>query len=150
MAGIDVSKALLYAVLAPPVGIAATKANLYAVLGPPAGIAATKANLYAVLDIPVAPSWGSFSFGGGVVSSAYSQSFSANGSAPITYAVQTGSLPGGLTLSSNTISGTPTTAGTFNFSIRATNDYGTADKDLTIVVVNPTLPDPVAAYAWSY
>ena len=56
-AGINVSKANLYAVLLPgsviPAGINVSKANLYAVLSPgsviPAGINVSKANLYAVL-----------------------------------------------------------------------------------------------------
>jgi len=50
---------------------------------------------------------------------AYTQSMSAAGGvAPYTFSVITGSLPAGLTLANGTISGTPTTAGTSNFTVR--------------------------------
>ncbi len=48
------------------------------------------------------------------------------GQAPYTYAVVVGSLPTGLTLNSTTgvISGTPTAAGSFNFTIKVTDHVG--------------------------
>jgi hypothetical protein len=63
-------------------------------------------------------------------------------SQPTTYQVLTGALPGGLTLenvSGNTgrIQGIPTDAGTFNFTLRATNEFGTADKAFSIVIATP-------------
>ncbi len=64
---------------------------------------------------------------------------------PLTYAV-TGALPPGLTLDTNTgaISGTPTAAGSYDFSMTATNAAGTsAPLALTIVVTAP--PPPPAA-----
>jgi large repetitive protein len=54
---------------------------------------------------------------------AYSQGITAaGGTATYSYAVTTGSLPAGLSLASNgTLSGTPTAAGPFNFTVTATD-----------------------------
>lgn len=64
----------------------------------------------------------------GMVGTTYSQTISASGgTAPYTYAVQTGTLPGGLTLNGTTgeISGTPTVTVTNHaFTIRATDSIG--------------------------
>ena len=55
-----------------------------------------------------------------VGNSGYSATLSAqNGQAPYTWSVSGGALPGGLSLNGSTITGTPTTAGTFSFTIRA-------------------------------
>jgi hypothetical protein len=48
--GVNVSKANLYGVLAPPIAASVSKANLSAVLSPPLGIGVSKANIYAVLS----------------------------------------------------------------------------------------------------
>ena len=60
---------------------------------------------------------------GGSVGTGYSQSFTASGgTASYSYALTLGSLPSGLSLSSDgTLSGTPTDIGTFNFDIMATD-----------------------------
>jgi uncharacterized delta-60 repeat protein len=57
------------------------------------------------------------------VSVAYNQSFSVTGgTAPYTFAVSSGALPAGLTLTAaGVLSGTPTTPGTTNFTVRATD-----------------------------
>lgn len=60
----------------------------------------------------------------GTVGTLYSQTITASGgTAPYAFSVSGGALPGGLTLNTITgeITGTPTTAGTFNFSITATD-----------------------------
>ena len=59
----------------------------------------------------------------GTANAVYSQVFAATGgSSPYSWAVQTGSLPTGLTLtSSGLLSGTPTQQGTFDFVIRVTD-----------------------------
>jgi len=64
----------------------------------------------------------------GQASFAYAQSLSATGGiAPYSYAVTAGALPAGLTLSpGGALSGTPTTAGTFDFTVTAT-DSSTGD-----------------------
>ena len=87
------------------------------------------------------PYWPSFTFSSGVVGQAYGQSFTSNGNTPITITLQSGSLPTGLSLSlvsgsTYQISGTPSAAGTFSFTLRATNTYGTADASYSIVIVS--------------
>lgn len=62
---------------------------------------------------------------GGTVGHAYSQALSASGGvAPYTYAVTSGTLPPGITLSpTGAVSGTPTGPGNFNFSVTATDSH---------------------------
>jgi len=75
----------------------------------------------------------------GTVGTAYSQTLTATGDAPITWSVASGALPGGLSLSSaGVISGTPTTANTFSFTLRAANAAGSATKALSIVIGTST------------
>ena len=58
----------------------------------------------------------------------YSDGVSATGSSNISYSISSGSLPPGITLSSSTgvITGTPTTPGTYTFSIQASNGDGSS------------------------
>ena len=88
----------------------------------------------------------------GTVGTPYSQTFAATGGTP-TYAgwvLIAGSLPTGLTLNAGTgtLTGTPGTSGTFNFTVQVTDSaQGTTTKafSLTInavVVVTPALPIP--------
>lgn len=126
MAGIQVSKANLYAVLTPPIGVSVTKAVVYAVLTPPNA---------------TSPNWGSWSFPNGTTTIAYSYTWDMPGAAsPVTYTVQSGALPDGLSLSGSgtagTISGTPTVAGTFNFTLRASNSAGAVDKAFSITITD--------------
>jgi hypothetical protein len=75
----------------------------------------------------------------GTVGTAYSQQLTATGDTPITWSVQSGSLPNNLTLSgAGVISGTPSATGTFNFTVKATNATGSGAKSLSIAVA--TLP----------
>lgn len=48
----------------------------------------------------------------------------AGGTAPYTFTITTGSLPPDLTLLGDTLSGTPTTVGTYAFGLRVTDRYG--------------------------
>ena len=76
----------------------------------------------------------------GGVSTAYSQTFTASGgTAPYTWAKTVGTLPPGLTLSSGgVLSGTPTTAGTYSFSVQATAANGcTGYRAINMVVTTP-------------
>lgn len=80
---------------------------------------------------------------GGKAGDAYSQTLAATGTAPITWSIESGSLPAGLTLSGDTISGTPTAAGTFTFTVKAANGAGSDTKELSIVIqAAPVEPDP--------
>jgi hypothetical protein len=63
--------------------------------------------------------------------------FASGGVQPYTWSVVAGALPPGLELPrrENTISGTPTTAGTFTFTVRVTDDLGAfSDKELSITI----------------
>lgn len=75
----------------------------------------------------------------GQVGSGYSQTLSAsNGTAPYTWSVNTGSLPAGLTLHSSTgvIDGIPTTATSYNFTVRVTDNVSaTFDRAFSITIV---------------
>lgn len=69
----------------------------------------------------------------GEVGTAYSQTITATGDTPITWTVS-GTLPAGLSLDTATgiISGTPTTADTYTFTVTATNDNGSTSKAYTL------------------
>ncbi len=103
----------------------------------------------------------------GSVSTAYSQTFTAsNGTAPYTYAltVNSGTMPTGLSFSTSTgvLSGTPTTAGSVNFTVTGTDSstgtgapfsvagtYTLTTSAPTISVSPSTLPTPVIGTAYS-
>ena len=73
----------------------------------------------------------------GTYGTAYSQTLIATGGTPITWSTLSGNLPDGLTLNnaSGVISGMPSYAvGTFNFTVRATNDGGNETKAFSIVI----------------
>ena len=72
----------------------------------------------------------------GTVDAEYKQTLIADGTAPITWSVTGGSLPDGLSLNESTgvITGTPTTADTYNFTVTATNDAGSDSKEFTLTI----------------
>lgn len=63
----------------------------------------------------------------------YSQTFSATGDAPFTWALS-GSLPTGLSFNTSTatLSGTPTSTGNFSLSVSVSNASGTSTKTITL------------------
>ena len=78
----------------------------------------------------------------GVVGAAYSQTLAASGgTGPYTWTVSAGALPAGLSLSTaGAITGTPTTAGTANFTVQAKDSANaTASKALGITIAGPAL-----------
>lgn len=80
-----------------------------------------------------------------VAGAAYSQSFVASGGvAPYSYSVSSGALPAGLTLSAaGLLSGTPTVAGSFSFSVTATDSTsgtaGSVTNAYTVTLSAPTI-----------
>lgn len=70
------------------------------------------------------------------VNNSYNQTLSASGGrAGYSFSVTSGALPGGLSISGSTLSGTPNTQGTFSFTITATDADGyTGSRSYTIVV----------------
>ncbi len=88
----------------------------------------------------------------GTVSTAGSQTLTASGgTAPYTWKVLAGFLPPGTTFSSTgTLSGTPTRAGTYTFTVQVTDVNGnSAVRTLSITIAAPTLtittPSPLPA-----
>ena len=79
----------------------------------------------------------------GTVGSAYSQTFTGSGgTGPYTFARVTGTLPPGLILNANNglLSGTPTQAGTFGFTIEATDVLGClGTRGYSVTIVCPTI-----------
>lgn len=73
----------------------------------------------------------------GQTGSVYSFTPGRTGSTPMTWGVTVGSLPPGLTINSSTgaISGTPTTAGSYSFTLQATNSAGSDTQDFSITIV---------------
>ncbi|HNC44747.1 MAG TPA: putative Ig domain-containing protein, partial [Acidobacteriota bacterium] len=74
---------------------------------------------------------------GGTIGTAYNQVISATGgTAPYAFTVLSGSLPPGVTLATNgTLSGTPSSAGSFTFTVRATDTPGcTGQRTYTVAI----------------
>jgi hypothetical protein len=84
----------------------------------------------------VTPTITTASLPSGIVGTYYSQTLTASGGTPITWSIESGALPNGLTLSNDAISGTPTTAGTSNFTVKAANSAGSGTKQLSIVIAS--------------
>jgi hypothetical protein len=88
---------------------------------------------------PEAPTITTEALGSGSVGEFYccGNLFATGGVQPYTWSVVAGTLPPGLELpkGENTISGTPTTAGTFTFTVRVTDDLGAfSEKELSITI----------------
>jgi Synergist-CTERM protein sorting domain-containing protein len=63
------------------------------------------------------------------------QTLNATGAEPITWSIGDGNLPNGLNLSdAGVISGIPTKAGTYNFTVKATNSAGTGTEAFSIII----------------
>lgn len=72
----------------------------------------------------------------------YSQTLSAQGgTAPYTFAITSGAMPSGITLSSaGVLSGAPTQAGAFNFTVTATDDLGMKGTQAYTLIINQAVP----------
>ena len=84
---------------------------------------------------------GPASLPGAALNAPYSQTNTASGGSllPYTFVLASGSLPGGLTLSTNgLLSGTPTAGGTFNFTVMVQDANGCiGSRAYTLLVVTP-------------
>ncbi len=100
--------------------------------------------------VGTAPTITTNSLPNGTVGTAYSQTLSASGDTPITWTLVSGSLPDGLSLSlGGMISGTPSSSGSFSFTVKAANGVSPdATKAFSISITsagsgpNPPSPNP--------
>jgi len=77
----------------------------------------------------------------GEVGVSYNKTLTASNS-PVTWSLESGSLPYGLGLSEQgIISGIPTIEGTYNFTVKATNLIGFDTKEFTIIIFSLFNPD---------
>jgi len=100
------------------------------------GQSATKA-LSITINVPAPPHITTTTLPGGTVGQAYSQTLQATGgTGALTWSLSGGSLPAILSLSpAGVISGTPTTAGNKNFTVRVTDALNQSDtRDLSIAI----------------
>lgn len=86
--------------------------------------------------VPTKPAITTVTLPDGKVGDAYSQTLAATGTNPIAWSIETGNLPDGLTLVGDTIKGTPSKAGDFKFTVKATNSGGSDTKELTIKIAD--------------
>ena len=86
--------------------------------------------------VPTKPAITTAALPDGKVGDAYSQTLAATGTNPIIWSIEAGTLPDGLTLVGDTIKGTPSKAGDFKFTVKATNSGGSDTKELTIKVAD--------------
>ncbi|KRA42029.1 fibronectin type III domain-containing protein [Devosia sp. Root635] len=103
--------------------------------------APTATESFAILAdaITLAPAAGALP--AAIAGTAYSQAFTAaGGTAPYSYAITVGALPGDLTLAGGTLSGTPAATGAFSFTVTATDDNGfTASAAYTLDIGAPAI-----------
>jgi hypothetical protein len=82
--------------------------------------------------------------GTGTVGTAYSYGFTAIGAPPITFALGSGSLPPGMTISSSgVLSGSPTTVGLYTYTVLATGPAGSTSTGSLSMTVGATTGSPV-------
>jgi hypothetical protein len=119
---------------------------------------ATGVTARAVYDYPFAITTTGASLPEAITGEPYTATLTATGrSGVITWNVASGDLPPGLTLSTaGILSGTPTAAGTYTFTVAATAGATTVTKTFTLTVIFSVSNDNAAAshaltlHAWTY
>jgi putative Ig domain-containing protein len=91
----------------------------------------------------------------GEVNVAYSDQLTVTGgTSPYTWSVSTGTLPPGLTLGASTglLAGTPTTVGTYSFTVKVTDQSGLTDTvPVTMTIIaGPSLNFPAPPPGWTH
>jgi thermitase len=100
----------------------------------------SSAGIETIGNPPAALSVSTASLAAGTVGVSYSKTLAATGGvSPYSWSVSAGALPAGLSLSSSgVISGAPTTAGSYSFTVRVTDSKSaTATRNLSITVAVP-------------
>jgi hypothetical protein len=110
------------------------------------GFGATASRNYAVDVAPSALVLESTTLGNGIVGTPYNQAIVVSGgTAPYGFTLASGQLPAGVTLNASTgaLVGTPTTPGTYSFTVRVVDANGASAAFAQSIVVEPR-PDPSA------
>ncbi|RZS89012.1 outer membrane autotransporter protein [Phyllobacterium myrsinacearum] len=113
--------------------------------GPGTPFSATN-NYSLVVNAPPAITLAPSTLSSGKSGVSSSQTLTATGgTAPCTFAITSGALPNGMTLSSaGVLSGAPTAAGAFNFTVTATDILGNNGAQAYTLVINQAVPVAVA------
>ena len=87
-------------------------------------------------SVKCAPAITTTSLSNGTVGTYYEQALAADGTTPITWSVDSDSLPAGLSLdvSTGVISGTPKAEGVSTFTVEVANDYGSDSREFTLSI----------------
>jgi hypothetical protein len=78
----------------------------------------------------------------GTVGTSYSSTFAPASGGSGSFSYSASGLPGGLSLSGTTISGTPTTAGTYKVTVTATDTVGGSNNAASLTITIATPPPP--------
>ena len=102
--------------------------------------------LHITFEITEAPEIITTSLPNGTTGTAYNQTVYTSVSGNLTWRISNGSLPTGLTLNSTSgvISGTPTVAGTYGFTITVSNGNISSSKSFTITIESSVINESVA------
>lgn len=99
--------------------------------------------LSTTIGLPAPPNITTTSLPAGTIDVAYDQTISVTGGiGTLVWGVASGALPPGLDLdpSNGNISGTPTTSGSFNFTLRVTDQIPLFDQQNFTITINPPAP----------
>lgn len=123
-------------------------ANLVIQVADSAGTKATATLSLTVASVSL-PVITTTSLPSGIVGTAYSQTLAASGgTAPYTWSISSGDLPAGLSLASATgvLSGTPTSAETSNFTVKAVDSESSPASATAVLnlLINPVATAPLA------
>jgi hypothetical protein len=95
------------------------------------------------LGIAIAPAITTVTLPDGKVDASYSATLAATGTEPIAWTLAGGKLPDSLSLTgAGKLSGTPTKAGTFTFTVRAENAYGFDERTYTLEIAGAASNPP--------
>ena len=111
--------------------------STYVGAGTTTGVTITSSNVTVCVDKFIT----TLSLPGATIGTAYTQTLAQTGLSTPTWSVSVGTLPAGLLLNASTgaITGTPTAAGTSNFTISVTDGSCSVTKTFSIVVVANTI-----------